>query len=666
MATIVNIACSELLKNPIVTAEHGNDGNRIASATETLQETAHQFVQVLNERAMLLANSAQFDTALRDAAAIKTISPESGLGYLCMGDVYCQQGHHAAAISIYDQGLEAVPECDAYYQQLHQHRLTAVANNNKRVDFISRLPFDVVVTNIIPRMQPDFYSESSCKLLYMSRAWQERILQQPKGIRFSFGEETNTFKDGHAQLIRFAPYVQYLGGSLVGVHLDDLFSRASFSNLKELSIFCGPTTPHVPLIHGLKLIADPLTRLTLLECPGLQLRDILETCPNLVYLKTMDVDAVMPLSLSSIYPKMKHLVLYRLQQRARTHENMVDVLSRFPSLRMLKISPMPATTILPILHKHCPDLQAISFECWSPDVAVTTTTVGEGIASAYLGGENVHYRHDLIEFLYEQSNSLEVFHFHGTLEINNALWEISDDGQVQPHTTPLRVANDLSSPLSFTRLVDLRFTNTDPSSGVPMILWIVLNAPNLSAIHLPHSHFQPAVAKAMIKLKYLRKVEVEQNDTTDDIEQIREELLGDLDDDTIDDNTIDNNYDGIHQFFQHHIALGDHSTLQHVVVRVYFVSAYRQTWLPLLSRLRCLKILELCGRNSYTDCFVANNCKHILKRIRRDCPAFERLIINRRISNWLAPSPSSPSSETSSSPSSETSSEPSSSSPSGL
>ena len=79
--------------------------------------------------------------------------PGSALGYLCTGDIYCQQGRYATAISIFDQGLKQVPESDPYYQHIQQHRMTAVENNTKRVDFISRLPFDIVITNILPRME---------------------------------------------------------------------------------------------------------------------------------------------------------------------------------------------------------------------------------------------------------------------------------------------------------------------------------------------------------------------------------------------------------------------------------------------------------------------------------------------------------------------------------
>ncbi|KAJ8651420.1 hypothetical protein O0I10_013039 [Lichtheimia ornata] len=633
MTVVESIRWCELLGDPIVTVQHGNDGNRIATATETLQQTAQQFVKVLNERARLLSNSAQFDTALRDAAAIRALLPRSGLGYVCGGDVHCHQGRYAAAISIYDQGLVEVPESDPYYQQLQQHRIAAATNNKKRVDFISQLPLDTVITNIIPRMERPVYLDSNVlyEPLYVSRTWQERILQQSKDLKFRFRNHVDTFQKGHAQLVRFAPYVQTLNVCLLkNVHVGDLFSRAHFSNLKELDITCAHgTTPRLPLIHGLQMIADSLTHLAISQCPGLALRDILETCPNLVFLKTRDVDAFMPLS--SSYPKIKHLELHEELDRIHTHEHMVDVLSRFPSLRMLKITPMPATTILPILRKHCPYLEAISLECRSPDFDVTTANDHpnrRGITSAYLGGDDFYYQDHLIEFLYEQRNSLEIFDFRGTLEVNNALWEISNDGRVKPPSTPLRLANDLSSPLSFTQLVDLRFTNTHPSSGVPMILWIVLNAPNLSAIHLPHSHFQPAVVQAMIKLKHLHKVQIEHQNDIDDIEDTDDDVINamyeysiiDEVDDNIDDDDDDDDDDGIHQFFAHHVALGDRSTLEHVVVRMYSLDAHQQTWLPLLSRLTCLKILELCGGSRH-NCTVADNCIPILKRIHLGCPA---------------------------------------------
>lgn len=106
---------------------------------------------------------------------------------------------------------------------------------------------------------------------------------------------------------------------------------------KMLILLGGPTTPCLWLFHGLQMMGDSLTHLAIDQCPCLQLHDIMQTCPNLVLLKTMDVDKVMPLLSSSICPKMKQLALYQQPERQCKHESMVDVLRRFPSLGCLKL-----------------------------------------------------------------------------------------------------------------------------------------------------------------------------------------------------------------------------------------------------------------------------------------------------------------------------------------
>ncbi|KAJ8652591.1 hypothetical protein O0I10_011737 [Lichtheimia ornata] len=603
MATMENISWSELLKDTNLTAQHGNDGNRIVAATQALQQTAQQFVQVLNERARLFANSAQFDKALHDAAVIRAMLPGSGRGYLCMGDVYCQQGHHAAAISIYEQGLEAIPESDAYYQQLQQHRMTAIANNSKRVDFISQLPLDIVITNIVPRADRLFFSESSCEFLYVSRAWQERILKQPKGLRFYLDEGHNTLIKGHTQLIRFASYVQSLQATLYQrIRLDDLFARGHFSNLKELYIQSLSTTGRLPLIHGLQLVGNSLTHLTLFECPYIQLRDALEACPNLVRLETMNVDAVMSLSPSSSYPKLEHLSLYDISEYGRSHENMVDVLARFPSLRVLEVSPMADSSILPILHKHCPHLQTIYYEHVDVEFGTATTEFHpnrKGIASAYLGGSELYKQDDLIQFLHLQQNSLEGLYFHGNIQINDdAFWDVSN-GRVRlrdqyQHQQP---PEGNPSESSFPRLTELYFTSNLPTTThMQMMLWIASNAPNLNTIHIHISSFRSHFAHAMIRLKHLHTVRI--NALSNDV-----------------------NDTGIQQFLEHHVALGDQSTLEHVTLRMGRVGVSQNAWIALLSRLTRLKNLELLAG------IMPENCIPIMEEIGQGCPALKKLTL---------------------------------------
>lgn len=352
--------------------------------------------------------------------------------------------------------------------------------------------------------------------------------------------------------------------------------------------------PLLPLIHGLQLIADSLTHLLIYDCPFLQLCDILETCPNLVSLRTMNVDAIMPLLSSSSYPKMTHLTLHGQSERARTHENIVNVLRTLPSLRVLEIFPIPDSSLLPLLHKHCPYLQVILYgflRRFSLDLPEKVQANRKGIASAYLHGRDFYKQDDLVQFLHVQRDSLETLKFRGDIEIDDddAFWTISN-GHVQssnqhPENNP-----------SFPRLVDLGFTNIHPSTtGVPMVLWILLNAPNLTTIHIHDIYFRPAIVNAMIKLRHLQKIQIDVVSKEDD--------------------------NGIRTFLKHHIALGDHSTLEHVVVDSNPVEMSKKPWIALLSRLTRLKNLELLAG------VISDNCIPIMAAIGQGCPTLEKLTL---------------------------------------
>ncbi|CDH54817.1 predicted protein [Lichtheimia corymbifera JMRC:FSU:9682] len=397
MTILEYISWSELLKNTNLTAEHGNDGNRIAMATVSLKQTAHLFVQLLDERARLFANSAQFDVALRDAAAIRAILPRSGLGYLCTGDVHCQQGRYPAAIAMYDQGLKATTESDPYYQQLQKYRLAALANNSKRVDFISQLPLEIVISNIVSRMEVP--SNVLYEPLYVSRGWRERIVEQSDGLDFYLDGKWTTLKEGHDQLVRFAPHVRSITGRIhKGIRLDDLFSRAHFSNLIRLDLSYDGSC-HIALINGLQLIGNSLTHLVLeWDACYIELYRILESCPNLVSLIADHVDIVV--SSPRRYPKMTHLSIYNNQEAVCSDDDAINFLRQFPSLLSLKLDPMRSSSVLTILHEHCPYLQELYYgynNDYNDDVdeldlhKIEPHPNRKGITSAHLGNAGLPY-----------------------------------------------------------------------------------------------------------------------------------------------------------------------------------------------------------------------------------------------------------------------------------
>lgn len=370
------------------------------------------------------------------------------------------------------------------------------------------------------------------------------------------------------------------------------------------------TTLCDPLVESLKLIGHSLTDLTVLHCPGIRLCDILETCPNLVSLKTSMVDVVMPLSSSSIrYSQLKHLVLDNIRGLARTQANMVDVLSRVPSLLSLEISPMADSNVLPLLHKHCPYLQIIFWDVTRACIDVDTRNLRpdrKGITSAYLGGDGFYFQDDLIELLLHNRNTIQVFEFGAELQEDDAIWDVSS-GRLEKSTQ--QQSPQLVSPPSeilFPRLIQLDFRNLSLQESVPLFKWILLNAPNLQAIQLADIQFMPDIADAITKMKHLSKLQLDLS---------KSNLFEYVD--------MKDNYTCIIQFFKYQIAMEDHSTLQNLIIHLDDLYICELEWLSMLSRLRRLKNFELS-----TSLMMSSDCKQIMAGICQGCPALETLTLD--------------------------------------
>lgn len=315
-------------------------------------------------------------------------------------------------------------------------------------------------------------------------------------------------------------------------------------------------------------------------------------------------------SSSTRYPKMRHLALYDVSETPPTHDDMVDVISRFPSLVSFEITPMPESSLLPILHEHCPYLQRLYYGIKSNGFiahAFENHPDRKGITSAGLGGQEIYVQDHVIQFLHLHRDTLETFHFYGQMiKSYDALWELSD-GRVQRRNMQrrdesLNTDNDPSlSATSFTRLDNLCFFDLHPSLAVPFMKWIILNAPNLTTIKLTESRFLPDIASAMIQLKHISALEIIG-------------VIGGVDNDNNDNN-------GIRQFLEYHTDMGNRSSLEHVVVHMETIEMSKATWIPLLAQLQNLKNLELLAD------IITHRCKEMLEELGRGCPALEKLAL---------------------------------------
>ena len=240
MTDIVNVASICQLPQAIV--QHGDSFERIQATTHRAQQRVAELVDILDERAIVLSSSGHFTLALQDTRMMRALEPFSSKGYLRAIQICHEQGRQSAALALCEKGLITVPSSDVTYNQLVLWKDVVEAANKKHVDLISHLPLDVVTSHIVPRvMDAVLGSNTASPYLYVSHTWRKRFLLRPDGLEFKMEyKKPWTLKQGHDQLIRFAPFVRSL---LVGHckvprnhKLSELLSRANFRSLTHLEV----------------------------------------------------------------------------------------------------------------------------------------------------------------------------------------------------------------------------------------------------------------------------------------------------------------------------------------------------------------------------------------------------------------------------------------------
>lgn len=357
-------------------------------------------------------------------------------------------------------------------------------------------------------------------------------------------------------------------------------------------------TPPRPLLKGLHLVADSLTHLEI-WCRGcIRLRDILETCPNLSSLIAEEAKVTMPsLSSSTIYPKMTHLKLVDLPAKPIKYRNMINILSHFPSLLSLEIMPMPGSNILPILHKYCPHLQVLFYgdEHINFMTSIDVQPNQKGITFARLTGNEDYMQDDLVRFLHLHQHSLETFHCGYVAKNDSPLWELSNGrtlsnghhlASLPPEENPAR------SETLFKRLSNIEVLADAALVSETFFVWLISNAPNLKDITCVDSHLQPCITKVMAKLKHLSKLKIFHTEGNRD-------------------------FQGIIELLKYHAAMRNQSTLKELVI-ILDQKMSEATWLPLISKLACLKRLKLEGG-------IPKECIPTMAEIGQGCPALEEL-----------------------------------------
>ncbi|CDH60782.1 predicted protein [Lichtheimia corymbifera JMRC:FSU:9682] len=334
---------------PHVSMYQGQGDTILTTTSNAITTLATQLIEQLDTRAKSLANGAQFDLSLRDAALIRALAPTSALGYLRTGYVYQQQG----------------PSTDDGYRLLETSCAAAMEAEANVIDFMSELPADIVSMTIVPFLFENYKlrHNSVCPYFYVCRTWRERILANNVFHFHLFRKYGLDCPD--YDLLPCSPHFK----RLTMVQRQDwaqILNEKPWPRLTHLDVDCkyGATTPpHERAgIHRLEIDAFEDFNIynhtwNISYC----ITRHLEECPNLVSLHASRMTHQSPWLLSRQYHKLIQLHINYWSTEPLAYDNMVNILTHLPSLVSLDVGPRPDIKVLPMIHQYTPNLKLLAY-----------------------------------------------------------------------------------------------------------------------------------------------------------------------------------------------------------------------------------------------------------------------------------------------------------------
>lgn len=226
-----------------ISIDHPATNVNLDQSTTTVHDCGKKLVSAPDTRASLLADSGHLNLDMDAASAAMSHTAPSPGAYLCGGSTSCNQGQHTSAKTIYDKGLPHVPHSDDRHEYLLNRQAASHHGINKRVDFISNLPLELVLSYLIPMILDgqqaiDIGQEGG--YLDVCPTWRKRIAMA-YGLTFRVGVSTDRgsaplSSKEYDQLLDMAAYIK----SLIVSNLDGLVPRLTgrdmFQSLRNLHI----------------------------------------------------------------------------------------------------------------------------------------------------------------------------------------------------------------------------------------------------------------------------------------------------------------------------------------------------------------------------------------------------------------------------------------------
>lgn len=309
-----------------------------------------------------------------------------------------------------------------------------------------------------------------------------------------------------------------------------------------------------------------------LEDP-IDLRFVLDHCSQLVSLDAAFFAGTMANTLTHPYPNLKDLYLRALSRHAITEKSMLNIVGHLPSLSSLNVGSVPSSRLLPTLHHYCPNMKLLAY---GDDSGDRTYKDLPGLQKVSIGQSEIELNpDDLISILSRHWKSLEKVILRGRIK-EPVNWR---RGFVFERLTYLEI--------------DARH-----DALLKLAASIIRLAPHLTAIKMfiqsGDDHHQAFVA--MTELKYLKSLSPR---------------------------CIAPYSNALYYLIQHHVNLGDHSSLQEIRMLLY-PDMPPCPWLRAIAQLVNLRHLEIRIKSmSFPRNYVA-----MMDVLAQGCLALEHLELN--------------------------------------
>ncbi|CDH60861.1 predicted protein [Lichtheimia corymbifera JMRC:FSU:9682] len=465
------------------------------------------------------------------------------------------------------------------------HASTTAAK--KCVDFISDLPWEIVKSNIVPRIlgegRPVFRLSQPWPYLDVCSTWTRLIVLADDSFYFILGSRYKLSGDYGGRISMVAPYIKTLAMFLYNEEsMDILLKSGTLMALTKLTIRVDGSQQ---ALQELLDISPNLTHLDLKYFANIDMAifELLDRCPKLIRLNLLvggkaTMDTTTRRQHNRSYGTIIHLEA--VCEDSNKTDIFLPLIQRLPNLRHLSLTFTPSFSALDIIQTSCPKLQELytSYPTLTYDVHDDVRCVDEGQGLKVLSFDGKYDLLYVADIMMRHSATLESLVFKKDaffITSTPRLWEQCD--------------------IQFSHLRTLSYEDRKKSTFIHFIDWVIEHAPNLRSVETIHGPMQRRHLDSTLRYRPLQRI------------GLYSTTMGETNE---------------HPFLQYHLQLGTRSHLQEI--KCTFLGFIRNdTWLALIPQLTQLKTLELCFHDNVSP----SGLKVFIQQVANGCIGLEKVIL---------------------------------------